>query len=206
MYRSFGVLITLIFVCLLAFLTGCATLNQSECQVANWEIIGLEDGSAGRPSSYVGQHRSACAEYGIVPDLDKYLLGHKKGLRQFCTYQNGFNLGNQGRSFSNVCPQELAGEFRRGFDRGYQFYGLRSEIGQLKSSIASHHDRLHHISTKIQRHEDTIIAGNTSVESRRRLLNEIEELRHEQDDIEHELPQLERRLFELEDQYERLNQ
>ena len=57
-------------------MSGCATLNESECQSANWEIIGLEDGSKGRNTSYIGEHREACSEYRIAPDLTSYIKGH----------------------------------------------------------------------------------------------------------------------------------
>ena len=34
-------------ICLI-LLSGCATMNRSECQTADWRMIGLEDGSQGR--------------------------------------------------------------------------------------------------------------------------------------------------------------
>lgn len=32
--------------------SGCATLNESECQNADWYVIGLADGSKGRRLSH----------------------------------------------------------------------------------------------------------------------------------------------------------
>ena len=51
------------------FVASCATMSESECEEADWEIIGLEDGAQGHPLSHIGQHRKACAEYGVKPDL-----------------------------------------------------------------------------------------------------------------------------------------
>ena len=186
-------------------MTGCATMDRSECQVANWEIIGLEDGAAGRPSSYIGQHRSACAEHAVTPDLNLYMQGHKRGLLQYCTYQSGFNLGEGGRGLNNVCSQTNSREFNRGYKKGKQFYAIQSEINQLRSNIAHHHSELEEIKRQIKLKEDTIVAGQTSYTQRRLLLEEIKNLSAETIAIEHELVALESQLFKAEDRYARLN-
>ncbi|MCW8875922.1 MAG: DUF2799 domain-containing protein [Kangiellaceae bacterium] len=204
MSKTLYPLISLLIAICLSFISGCATMSKSECQVANWEIIGMEDGSAGRPTSHLGQHRSACAEHGVAPDLNAYMKGHERGVQQFCTYQNGFNQGNSGRGYSGVCPSHLAGQFTRGYNIGKQHYSLRTEIGAIKNSLSRHHSRLDQIGSQIQKKEDAIVAGNTTVESRRRLLEEINVLREERDAIEYELPVLESELFELEERYTKL--
>ena len=65
--------------------SGCATLNEEECLTANWQIIGLEDGSEGHLETYLGKHREACAKYGVTPDLEQYRIGHAEGVQSFCT-------------------------------------------------------------------------------------------------------------------------
>jgi hypothetical protein len=189
----------------LSFMTACATMDQSECQVANWEMIGLEDGAAGRPTSYIGQHRIACAEHAITPDLDLYMKGHARGLVQYCTYQNGFNLAEHGRSLSSVCSNINAREFNRGYKRGKQLYVTQSEINQLRSTIADHHQDLKQIEKDIKSKEDIIVAGQTSDIQRRLLLEEIKSLNAETDGVEYELSALESNLFRAEERYNQLN-
>ncbi len=188
----------------LLFMSGCATMNQSECQVANWEIIGLEDASAGRPSSYIGQHRSACADYGIAPDLEKYMVGYNKGLNNYCTKQNGYNQGAQGMSYAGICPANLASGFLAGYRAGKEEYDIRTEIASLKSQISHHYQRLETIERQIKRKEDEIVAPGTTSQTRRRLLEEIESLRSEQQAIELEIPAMEDKVFRLEEQYARI--
>ena len=188
----------------LLFLAGCATMNKSECQVANWEIIGLEDASAGRPNSYIGQHRSACAEYGVSPDLNSYMKGYERGLAQFCTYENGLSMGSQGRGYSGICKGAAANQFLSGYNKGKHDYELRRQIANLKSEISRLHTRLHHIDTQIDRKEDAIVASGTTAEVRRNLLSEIEALREEKLAIELDLPNIEAELFRLEDEYSRM--
>ena len=92
---------------------GCATLSQSECEEADWQIIGLEDGSAGRPVSYIGRHRKSCADYGVKPNMKQYQRGHADGVRIFCTPRKGYQLATSGRGHDDVC---------RGRDRGERKY------------------------------------------------------------------------------------
>ena len=204
MRKLLPIISTTIFTLYLLSISGCATMNQSECQVANWEIIGLEDASAGRPSSYIGQHRSACAEYGIAPDLSRYMVGYEKGLTQYCTYQNGLNLGTSGRGYAGICKGAAANQFLQGYNQGKRDFDMRQAIGRLKTEISRHHQRLQNIDIQIDRKEDAIIASNTSTEDRRRLLSEIASLREEKQAIELELPAIEEELFRLEDEYSRM--
>ena len=53
-------------------LQGCASMNQDECLVSDWRLVGYEDGAAGQPANRIGEHRKACASYGVTPDLTAY--------------------------------------------------------------------------------------------------------------------------------------
>ena len=45
------------FLVLLALLQGCATLDKDECMLADWRLIGYEDGVAGKSAAAVGEYR-----------------------------------------------------------------------------------------------------------------------------------------------------
>ena len=185
-------------------ITSCATLNEAECKTANWEIIGLEDGSSGRHSSYIGEHRQACAEYNIAPDLKIYLKGHAAGLRQFCTEQNGYQQGIQGRKNNNLCPADLARGFQRGHQKGYQVYRMETEINNLRHSIDSHEHKLQEISEITASKEEELINRNTREYRRRELLKEIKELERESESIHIEVDHMRVSLIRLEEDYQRL--
>lgn len=188
----------------LLHISSCATLNESECKTASWEIIGLEDGSNGRHSSYIGEHRQACADYGIAPDLKAYLKGHAAGLRQFCTEQNGYQQGLQGRKNNNLCPTDLVKGFQRGFQRGHQVYRMETEINNLRNSIDSHGHKLKEISEIAVIKEEELVNRNTREYRRRELLNEIKELERESESIHIEIDHLRVSLLRLEEDYQRL--
>ena len=179
-------------------------MNASECKVANWEIIGLEDGSKGRQTSYIGEHRQACSGYAVTPDLNAYLKGHAEGLRQFCTESNGYQQGLNGYQNNQLCPADLASAFNRNYVDGYRIYQVRSEIGQLTRQIQSSHHRLNKISKTIKIKEEALVTDATQEYRRRELLDEIKELERESASMLIELDQMEARLVRLESKYHRM--
>jgi len=179
-------------------------MNESECKVANWEIIGLEDGSKGRQTSYIGEHREACSGYAVAPDLNAYLKGHAEGLKQFCTESNGYQQGLNGYQNNHLCPADLARGFNRSYTDGYRVYQVRSEIGQLNRQIKSSHYRLKKIAETTKIKEEALIRGTTQEYRRRELLDEIKELERESESILIELDQMEAALARLELKYHRM--
>lgn len=202
--RQFFYILTTVLACIaLISLTGCATLSKSECLTADWQIIGLEDGANGRPTSYIGNHRSACADYGVKPNLDAYLAGHKRGVDQYCTYQTGYNLGERGSSYNKVCPENQYAEFSSGYQKGRQAYVLLSEVRGLKDSYNGFINRLADIDHLIADKEALIIADTTTPNYRKQLLDEVKLLNSEASEIKLELPALEEALYQAELRYER---
>lgn len=113
--------------------SGCATLNESECRSVNWQVIGYEDGGRGNPVERIGQHRKACAKYGIAPDLTAYQRGREAGLREYCRPTNGFRVGAAGRSYTGVCPVDLEEDFLEAFESGHHLHELRARVTTSRS-------------------------------------------------------------------------
>ncbi len=184
--------------------TGCATLNESECKTANWEIIGLEDGSQGRPTSYIGQHRQACAEYQVAPDLDAYLKGHTAGLRQFCTADKGYQQAVNGQANKQICPGDLAQDFNSGYAQGMKVFKLAAEVRKVRSEMYDHEKRLDEIKELNKIMEEELVGQNTTETRRRALLKDIKELERETEALHIELDDLSRILRRLENRHEAL--
>ena len=131
---------------LLALLVaGCASMSKDQCLHADWYAVGVEDGAKGLPLERLGEHRQACAEYGVAPNAESYMAGRREGLMAFCTYDRGVAEGRAGRAYGSVCPQEVAADFREGYARGRARYGwpcekplaCRSANGCISSSSMS---------------------------------------------------------------------
>ncbi|WP_083911943.1 DUF2799 domain-containing protein [Desulfotignum phosphitoxidans] len=160
------------------FLTGgCAKMDASQCRNADWEIIGFEDGSAGRLPSYLSNYRKACAKYDIIPELDFYLRGHANGLIEFCTETNGFLSGKKGLEYNGVCPRGLSDNFLAGYQIGLRFYIVSSAIDKMEFCLRNEQKKLKELRKELRHKEEMLIQDSTSESDRRRLLNETKDAR-----------------------------
>ena len=107
---------------LTATLGACATLNPeqrlAECQATNWQQFGVNDGRLGVPSSDRGSTFSDCAELGEPVDIVAYEAGRTEGLQAYCTVENGYTVGYEGRRYHKVCPPSIEPDFLQGYNRG----------------------------------------------------------------------------------------
>lgn len=182
--------IFLICLCL-GFTTGCSTLSQEECLVADWQMIGREDGVAGRDASYIGNHRKACAEYGVVPDLQEYQHGYDDGLVIYCTEHNGFNQGQNGVRYNGVCPAHLEPDFLAGYREGHEIYVLRSKINRANSSVKKNKREMEELGDEILEIEKQLVSDLTSAEQRLALLQDLKVKQKEHSAKEIEIRNLE---------------
>lgn len=105
------------------FLTSCATLNEQQCKTGNWQEIGRQDGARGFSASRVTSHSKACQEHGILVNNSEYQRGYDVGVRDYCTYENGYQMGKSGVMGSQAtCPSDLATAFSSAISKGYAEY------------------------------------------------------------------------------------
>jgi hypothetical protein len=182
----------------LGFVTGCSTLSQEECLVADWQLIGREDGASGQDVSYIGNHRKACAEYGIVPDLDEYQHGYEDGLVSFCTEHNGFNQGRNGVRYNGVCPAHLESDFLAGFREGHGIYLLESKIRSANSTVNKNKKAMEELGKEILEVEKQLVSDITTSEQRLALLQDLKVKQKEHSSKEAEIRNLEIEAAKLE--------
>ena len=103
-------------------------MTESQCLEADWYVVGVRDGTLGRPADYVERHREACTSTGIVPDVNEYRTGRRSGLDQYCTTRSGLAMGRLGEYYENVCPETLEPDFLRGYEMGREIYDVSSDI------------------------------------------------------------------------------
>ena len=118
-------------------LSSCATLNESECQVVDWQQLGVTNGAQGQPSAYIAQHQEACARYGIPVNATAWRAGWEQGIRTYCTPANGLNVGRNGRFNRNACPADLALGFDEAYSVGRAVYDARQRRDSIQSEIDS---------------------------------------------------------------------
>ena len=99
----------LVFIAFLPLLASCASLSEDSCRIGDWSAIGYRDGANGQLISYINEHREACAEYGVTPDVEVWARARLDGLQEYCTAENAYDIGRRGRDFSPVCTTNREG-------------------------------------------------------------------------------------------------
>jgi len=116
-------------------LASCATLEKDQCAVANWQELGFADGQQGRPAERVASYREDCAKFGIPIDGQSYRVGWEAGIRQYCTPENGFERGINGRFARNSCPASISAQFQQPYNLGREIYELDRNIEAIQLKI-----------------------------------------------------------------------
>lgn len=111
---------TLAVIAVTLLISSCASMSKDECLNADWRLIGFEDGAGGTDQARIGQHRKACANHGVTPDLVAYDRGYKEGIYNFCSYSRGYDTARAGDSVAQVCPMDA--DYHVGFGEGVGVY------------------------------------------------------------------------------------
>lgn len=114
-------------------LTGCASMSPDECRHADWYQQGVKDAMDGAGKDRLNDNREACAKVGVVPNVKQYMLGYDKGVRQFCTPENGARWGRAGRYYQGQCPADLDSAFRTRYQAGKAVNDAESNLNRLRS-------------------------------------------------------------------------
>jgi hypothetical protein len=151
----------------LASLTGCAaSMSKDECRTVDWRTVGYEDGVAGRPGDRIGEHRRACAEHGVTPDLAAYMAGRDAGMREFCQAHNGYRVGASGQVYAGTCPPDLAVAFERGYDVGRELYVRRRRVDDAEAAIAYRQREVRRLEDSIAREAFVLVGDGSTTEDR----------------------------------------
>lgn len=126
----------------LCALGSCATLSEEECRSADWYRIGLADGAEGRPTSWIENHRRACADVGVVPDPARWLEGREAGLRLYCTPAKAYEIGSEGRAIAAGCSSAELAAMRPAHAKGLRYHEIGREIDGVAAGIRAIERRL----------------------------------------------------------------
>lgn len=176
---------------MLLLVQGCATLDRDQCRVADWHLIGYQDGVQGKPAGVIGTYREDCAKHGVTPDLAAWRAGRAEGLKEYCTPANAYRLGRAGNGYPVVCPEPAGAGMQAAYDDGRAIYLARSEVKDT-------HNRIHHREQRIETLEKEkrdkladLVSNGLNKEQRVLLLYEIHGIDVEIDDLAGEIDALE---------------
>ncbi|MCU7805303.1 MAG: DUF2799 domain-containing protein [Candidatus Thiodiazotropha sp. (ex Lucinoma borealis)] len=193
-----------VFTAAVFVLSGCASMDKEECQIADWQTIGYEDGAKGRALSYLGNHRKACSDYGISPDMEHYEQGRLAGLHEYCTPSNGFELGKSGQKFNTVCKPPLAEDFKLAWSQGFEVHDALSQLRNSERTLKQYQKKAATLHEQIEDAEAELVSDGISSKKRKALLAEIKDLNAELEDAESELLELQDRVLDDRDYLEQV--
>ena len=186
-YLRLGMPFTILSISLLA---GCATMNKEECLTADWRTIGYEDGAHGYMASKIADHRKACAEHGVTPNLQQYQAGREKGLRQFCREGNGYQLGVSGHAYAGTCPSDMERAFEAAYHQGREIYDLRYRIRTNQNLVNGKKHHLKELKEELDHTNALLVSEGKSATERVELLARSGDISKEMGKIEGEIHDL----------------
>ncbi|MBT2972252.1 MAG: DUF2799 domain-containing protein [Candidatus Thiodiazotropha sp. (ex Ctena orbiculata)] len=179
-------------------------MDREECQLADWRSIGYEDGAKGRPLSYLGNHRKACAEHGVTPDMERYEEGRLAGLEEYCTPRKGFDLGKSGHKHNPVCSAPLAEAFREAWSNGAEVHAAKMQLQNSKQKLDRQRNLIETLQQQIEETEADLVKDGISSKRRKILLDELKVLGIDLEEAETELFEYQDRVDEDRDYLEQL--
>jgi hypothetical protein len=183
-------------------------MSKNECRTVDWRTVGYEDGVAGRSGDRIGRYREACADYGVVPNLDAYQSGRSEGLREYCQPQTGFRVGENGGEYMGLCPADLAPAFSAAYESGRELHrreyrardaaerldSATRELPALEQQLASLAFAVIDPQSTGEQRANAILETRQVAERHERLRAEIPELQQEQQHAEQDLAEYRARL------------
>lgn len=159
--------------------SACSTMSKSECLTGNWNTIGFGDGAKGYTASRISQHRSACAEYGIAPNLNAYNSGRDKGLAQFCIPSTGYNKGLSGNGYNGVCKGHNERAFLDAYNYGAAIHKEEVTLSHLKKNQSNANYHIDQLEKQYAHNERRITSGKLSELKVYKLLQRNKEISEE---------------------------
>jgi len=143
-----------------------ATMNKDECRAVDWRTVGYEDGVAGRSGEQIGEHRRACAAYGVTPDLEAYRAGRAEGLREYCQPHNAYRAGTSGAVYYDGCPADLAPAFVKAYDAGHELYVRERRVSDTDEEIAHKRRQIAYLEDRVANQGFRFISEDATPEER----------------------------------------
>ena len=175
-------------------LTGCAGMSHNECELADWQAVGYEDGAQGRTSEIFRDYRENCAKHGMAPDFQAYQAGRQAGLAEYCQPTRGYNEGRRGVEYHGVCPADLEGEFLDSYFEGRTLYELEYHVHSTAREIERRKARIKEIERALTDMATDVLTKERTSEARAQQIVESKHLAEERVTLAKELKELEKEL------------
>ena len=164
-------------------------------RVLDRRVATVDDfGVAGQPGDRIGEHRRACAEYGVTPDLNAYLAGRTAGLREYCQPHNGYRAGANGYTYFDTCPADLAEAFEVAYDEGRALYVRERRVTDTERQIEDRHREIRRLEDRVAESAFDVIDATATAEERTQAVLDTKQAAERIGRLKAEITELERDL------------
>ncbi|QDG75097.1 DUF2799 domain-containing protein [Labrenzia sp. PHM005] len=182
----------------LLLLAGCETVSQEQCVAGDWEALGQADAANGHDLSRFEKIVKDCGRHGVTPDAALYRNGWNQGVLIYCTPQNGFSLGRQGKRLNNICPVQLAAAFESSHALGRRIWTAEDRVRDLETLLSSKERQI----TRLRSELDDFSCGGKSGEDLQNCRNDRNDKRQDLQNARFEEQDLKWRLRDRQREYE----
>ena len=129
-------LLRLVILPLAAWLaTACVTEHKQTCAQRDWFELGRKDGLQGAPGDRLASYKQECRGDFSGGWETIYLNGRNAGLVEYCSIENGFELGRMGLNYLYVCPTLTEPDFLAAYARGQRTRTLQLKRKDIEAQI-----------------------------------------------------------------------
>ncbi|MFT7560826.1 MAG: hypothetical protein ACI93R_002749 [Flavobacteriales bacterium] len=126
---------TFLMILTAVFLSACGSsgpIKDFSCESSNWTELGYEVAMSGKSVRYLDEYKKLCGAKVTEAAIEQYIGGYTLGVIEYCTHENGYEIGLTGDAIPTVCPYE----YREVFIDGY--YQGRSKRERDISTLGNH--------------------------------------------------------------------
>jgi len=129
---------TAFFGLVVLFFTACAQTAPVACQEVDWYELGRQDGAKGHTGENLKGRRQVTA---VCEDSDPslneafYNNGFDAGVAQYCSPQNGFELGHAGLAVADICPPLAREDFTQHVEQGRRLAQIENEKQNIDTRL-----------------------------------------------------------------------
>jgi ribosome modulation factor len=170
------------------------TSAHLQCLTDDWFGLGQSHGKSGQRNQLRALN---CARFEETPNTTEYRNGLSRGLLNWCTQDNGYQMALAGSDASDACSRTTHRVYFTGYNTGIQELEIKKKIDALRLAKLDIIENQAVWEARIVEIDNALLNVNLSATKKRQLMSEKLKLQRQQLESETELEKIERDLLLL---------
>jgi len=181
------------FIVISLSLSACNTVykQQNNCLSMDWFAAGFDAAKRGIDSNLQWENKSQlCVKNNIWVDRQSYDEGYGLGLNSFCTAANGFEFGQRGLSYTEICTRQEQELFNTAYDDGLDLYNINDNIEVYENNLQTSYEIIADTQPRIDRITYIIKNSDLDKKTKKEYFSERNSLRYDRDNAKEDIETL----------------